>query len=120
MTVISCSPRVFEIENFLSDVEVDHILELGTGRKLFRSSVSGGSEDSTNTRTSKNTWVNRESSPIVDAVYRRAADLLGMDEGMFRYRGDEDVHLTSLVKNNDAITEELQLVHYDVGQEYVS
>ncbi|KAL7544378.1 hypothetical protein ACHAWF_007763 [Thalassiosira exigua] len=78
--------------------------------------------DSTrDTRTSLNTWVYREKDPIVDAVYRRAADLLRIDEALLRPRTKEEhdrkyPHLQSV----GSLAEALQLVHYDVGQEYTA
>lgn len=66
-------------------------------------------------RTSKNTWVARGSSPIIDAIYRRAADLLQIDESLMRKRSkDEDVDLGT----SAYIAEKLQLVHYAVGEKY--
>jgi len=128
LTVLSVAPRVFEIDHFLSPVEVDHILNLATGLTLAESTTSGNFDDSdtegakdykerTKTRTSKNTWLHREHSPIIDCVYRRAADLLRIDEALLRRRGvDEFPHLGS----QRSIAEALQLVHYDVGQEYTA
>ncbi len=58
LKVISCAPRAFEINNFLSETEVNHIMYLTTGMKLHRSTTAGankqivGEEDSTSsTRT---------------------------------------------------------------------
>jgi len=120
MTVLSVAPRAYEIRNFLSDEEVHHILELATGMKLSRSTTKAGTmgtgrtDDST--RTSLNSWIGRERSPIVDVVFRRAADLLQIDEACFRYRRDDE---KQLVEGSMApISERLQLVHYDVGQQY--
>ena len=46
---------------------------------------------------------------VVDAVYRRAADLLRIDEAMMRFRGDgEFPHLDT----QSSIAESLQLVRY--------
>ena len=121
MTVLSVSPRVFEIKNFLSEQECDHILELATGMKLSRSTTRAGSiasrSSSDDTRTSKNSWLSRQRSPIVDAIYRRAADLLQIDEAFLRYR--RDVNETRLVpETTEPISERLQLVHYAPGQQY--
>jgi prolyl 4-hydroxylase len=55
-------------------------------------------------------------SPIIDAVYRRAADVLRIDEALLRHRhetGEYD-HLST----TKPIGEELQLVHYSHQQEY--
>ena len=119
LTVLSCAPRVFEIKHFLSDVEVDHFFHLATGMKLQDSTVSGSFElgSKSSTRTSKNTWVNREHSPIIDAVYRRAADLLHIDEALLRRRSSDEYPDHGSSKS---IAEALQLVHYDVGQEYTA
>lgn len=103
---------MFEIPNFLSDVEANHVLQFSTGMKT--SVTNNGSLIFG--RTSKNTWVARESSPIVDAIYRRAADLLQIDEALMRKRSkDEKVDLET---TSAYITEKLQLVHYGVGEEY--
>lgn len=127
LKVISCAPRAFEITNFLSKTEVDHILYLTTGMKLHRSTTTGDTGAKTkadedrnrvrSTRTSQNTWVYRERDAIVDTIYRRAADLLRIDEALLRPRSkDEYPHLTK----RDSLAEALQLVHYEPGQEYTA
>lgn len=119
LTVLSCSPRVFEIKNFLSKTEVDHIMELATGMTLHTSTtkagVDGEAREDKATRTSKNTWVKRERSPIVDIVYRRAAALLNVDEALMRTR---NVNERPDFASKSSMAEQLQLVHYDVGQQY--
>jgi len=118
LTSISASPRAFEIENFLSEAEVNYILEAAGGMDLARSTVgSDGLGETATTRTSKNTWVNREESIIVDTLYRRAADLLRIDESLFRYRGEEEY---PDLPTKTSIAEPLQLVHYEPGQEYTA
>lgn len=93
LRALSVAPRVFEIPNFLSRVEIDHILMLAGGITLSRSSVgdvgagqSKSESKTTDTRTSHNAWVQRNRSPIIDAVYRRAGDLMRMDESLLRKR----------------------------------
>lgn len=119
LTVLSCEPRVFEIKNFLSEVEVDHILELATGMKLKRSMTQAGTSakqtTSETTRTSRNTWVPRQKSPVIDAIYRRAADLLQLDEALLRRRSEDEF---PDLNTKGSIAEDLQLVHYDVSQQY--
>jgi prolyl 4-hydroxylase len=130
LRVISVVPRTFQIDNFLSPIEVDHITELASGIKLSLS-ATGESEPGEKrvreeetvsnvkkTRTSYNSWVKRERSPIIDAIYRRAADLLRIDEALLRQREkgeipERDDHLTTLA-------EDLQLVNYKQTQEYTS
>lgn len=119
LKVLSCAPRAFEIRNFLSSVEVDHIIKLATGMDLKVSVTGDGptKTDDRKVRTSRNSWVAREESPIVDAIYRRAADLVNIDEALMRYRGDGEY---SGLGTDRSIAESLQLVHYGVGQEYTA
>ena len=125
LRVISCAPRAFEIENFLSASEVEHVLHLTSGLSLRRSTTSGGDDRDRGeeepaeetTRTSLNTWVYREKDAIVDAIYRRASDLLRIDEALLRRRSPDEY---PEMGNSDSLAEALQLVHYDVGQEYTA
>lgn len=121
MKVISCAPRVFEIKNFLSPVEVKHILDVAAGEDLSLSSTGIGTKDTVEddvrrTRTSYNSWLERERSPIIDSIYRRASDLLRIDEALLRHRTDGE---RPDVSTKSTIAESLQLVHYDPNQEYV-
>lgn len=118
MKVLSCSPRVYEIKDFLSKIEVDHIMKLATGMTLHTSTtkagVDGEAREDKTTRTSKNTWVHREKSPIIDIIYRRAADLLQVDESLMRVRHANE---RPDFPFRSSMAEQLQLVHYDVGQQ---
>ena len=133
MEAISCAPQVFRIDDFLSKVEVEHIIDLvkdgSRNITLSRSAVhpggvSGYSSDGdkvgneqadTTTRSSKNAWIEREATPIVDSIYRRAADLLGIDEALVRHRSDEE---HPELATDHSIAERMQLVHYAEGEQY--
>lgn len=121
MTVLSVAPRVLEIQNFLSKEEVAHILELATSVTLSQSTTrAGDAADATtndSTRTSQNSWIARQRTAIIDSIYRRAADLLQIDEACFRNRRDPK-ELELVANSTGPITERLQLVHYGVGQQY--
>ena len=56
-----------------------------------------------NTRTSRNTWVGRNGSSITETLYRRAADVLNVEEGLLHPHTN---------------AEEMQVVHYVNGQKY--
>lgn len=129
LKALSVAPRVFEIKNFLSQKEVDHILHIAGGIDLSESTTGdvgsnskGGTservERKTRVRTSKNSWVAREKSPIIDAIYRRAADLTRIDESLLRLRTRDENPET--MDNVASLAETLQLVHYDVTQEYTA
>lgn len=119
---MSCAPKVFEINDFLSEAEVDHIVDIANESNLAESStgqdgLSTRSEKKTRTRTSYNTWVARDTDQVIDAIYRRAADFMRMDESLFRIRDEGEI---PQMKSKASIAEQLQLVHYDVGQEYTA
>ena len=112
-TVLSCAPRVFEIRNFLSEAEASHLLQIAADMGLKQSRTSQGEQKD---RTSYNAWVPRRKSLIVDSVYRRAADLMQIDEALFRNRdGGEHPELDS----KNSIAEPLQAVHYTESQEFM-
>ncbi len=122
LTVLSCAPRIFEIRNFLSPQEVQHVLELAGGISLDKSRTGSNGDaetgqETTKTRTSRNSWIPREKSPIIDTIYRRAADLTRIDEGLLRERSTFE---HPELDHTDSLAETLQLVHYDVDQEYTS
>eukprot|EP01083_Nonionella_stella_P050693 134747_1 len=136
LTVLSTHPRVFEIKNFLSPVEVDHIVHMATGMKLSLSTTSGSdgrdARSDTRTRTSKNSWVNRSRSPIMDSIYARAADLMQIDEALLRQRNekeDNEHHFAKKGHNTShkhgaahrrSNAEDLQLVHYSRSEQYTA
>ena len=107
LEVISLQPRAFVIENFLSHFEADQIIQMSKN-KLKASTVGNGDAGgarSDGTRTSKNTWLSRESSPLLDTLFRRAADLLHVDE---------------VILHSDKNAEDMQVVNYVNGQKYDS
>jgi len=102
--VISESPRIFVIEDVLSEAEGQLVIDLAT-TKLVRSRAGGDGGMEDDTRTSRTAWLDRAEHPVLDTIYRRAADLLAVDEALLHS-----------VKN----AESMQVVHYDVGQEYMA
>jgi prolyl 4-hydroxylase len=120
LTVISVAPRIIQIDNFLSDVEVDHILDLAQRKTMHRSTTGMGSKDShvSDVRTSRTTWLPRFKSPIMNAIFRRGADVLKIDEALMRHRlSDENF---PGVPGTKPINEDLQIVHYGQGQQYTA
>ena len=120
LTALSCAPRVFEIQNFLSDIEIEHLLNLARQSDMHRSSVSAGERSGSNsqsdTRTSTNSWIPRESDIITDALYRRAADVLHMDEALLRWRRGSEI--PEFTESTISVAERLQCVHYEVNPRF--
>lgn len=133
METISCAPQVFKVDGFLSAVEVEHIIDIvkdgSRNITLTRSTVhpggvsnygddaekAGNEQMDAATRSSTNAWIEREADAILDSIYRRAADLLGIDESLLRHRSDEE---HPELATDHSIAERMQLVHYGEGEEY--
>ena len=95
------------------------LLDLAHQQHLDRSSTgsSGGEARISTVRTSRNTWLRRHGTPVLDAIYKRAADVLKIDEGLLRHRSPDE---RPDFPNRKPIAEDLQLVHYGVGQQYTA
>mmetsp|Transcript_873 Transcript_873/g.951 ORF Transcript_873/g.951 Transcript_873/m.951 type:complete len:463 (+) Transcript_873:89-1477(+) len=106
ITVISAKPKVLLIKNLLSKYEIDHIISKGV--KVVKGSMvgSGANGFASNTRTSENGWIKRKSSEILDKVYYRFGDVLGMTDEQLQ----DDTR--------GGIIENLQFVRYLKDQKY--
>jgi len=101
LKVLRTAPRVFQINGLLSEEEADHLVALGRN-KIIRSTTDGFESS---TRTSSNTWLQRESSEVTRRLFRRAGDLLKIPE----------LGSTAGNKYGNA----LQLVYYGPTQQYL-
>ena len=101
--VLSVTPKVLELrgDRFLSDFEVEHIKDVAT--PLLHRSVTGAGGYENKARTSSNAWVKRSMSDVLDWIFLRIADITNVDEA----------HLWDTIGS-----ESVQVVHYEVGQEY--
>jgi len=106
LEVLATEPRLFKIPHFLSESEVAYLVSVGA--KNVKRSLTGDWGGVSETRTSKNTWIERNSSPIIEKIFQRASDLLKIDEKV----------LTHGRQHDDGFAESLQLVHYDVDDKY--
>ena len=77
-------------------------------------SVRGAQRDPS-TRSSSNAWVDREVSPVVDTIYRRAADLMRIDEALLRNRDDDE---RTDFATHHSVAEPMQLLRYREGEQY--
>eukprot|EP01084_Bolivina_argentea_P110543 197343_1 len=100
--VIGLYPKMFKIMGSISDTEGDFVMNYARPA-LARSRAGQNGGMVTNTRTSFNTWIGRHVHPIIGTLYNRAADMLGIRRDQMRTN-----------------SEQLQVLHYDVGQEYSS
>ena len=107
LQVVSTSPRVFAIKNFMSLEEVDELVELGKTRgnlsgSMVGSSTMGGTVSDKEQRSSSTAWLAPDSAPLLKTIYARAADLLQVPSAV------DFVNYS----------EHMQLVHYAQKQHY--
>ena len=103
---VCAAPRIYLIEDFLAPFEVDAIVAQAAptlARSLVGTVSDGGSRES-HVRTSRNTWLRRNSSEVVATLYERAADALGISRSVFLPQANA--------------VEDLQVVHYAAGEAY--
>lgn len=105
LEVVSLAPRVFIVEKFLSHFEADSIIAIAnsTVKDSTVGSYDGGGVRTSETRTSRNTWISREKNALTETLSRRVADAINVDESLLR---------------RDRNVEDIQVVHYVNGQKY--
>ncbi|GAX13769.1 prolyl 4-hydroxylase [Fistulifera solaris] len=119
--VESVLPKVLTIPDFLSDHECEALIQLALHEGLRASTVVAGSQRTmmrdVSTRSSDNTWLERgnNATSLTDAIYRRAARLLRLDERLFQKPVDDEVPA-----HRHSIAESLQVVRYRAGEEYTA
>jgi hypothetical protein len=81
LEVISTAPKAFVIENFLSEFEVSEIISIADPQTRVSTvgNRDGGGTRTDSTRTSKNAWVGRRSSVVIESLFVRAEHLLKID-----------------------------------------
>jgi prolyl 4-hydroxylase len=110
LIVMSMSPRILKIPNFLSLPEVQHIMTMARNKGMSPSETLGQSQrhahtsssSSTKTRTSQTTWLSHDHSPMLHIIYQRAADVLQIPHDIFR----------------NVVAENLQVLYYSENAEY--
>jgi len=95
------SPRILEVQNFITEAEADIIIDLARARGLDQSStvprINEDYEYDPNVRTSTNTFLDYYSHPLLHTIAIRAGNLTGIPAHH---------------------SEDLQVVHYEPGQHY--
>ena len=125
MQVVSVTPRVLSIDDFLTAEECQALMHLAAAQGLQGSTLYAGGmaqqQRDLSTRSSTNAWLGRDTSQLTDRTYRRAAQLLHMKESLlqqpaFYHVDDEDEQDYT----QHAIAESLQVVRYQPGEEYTA
>jgi len=114
LQVVSVTPRVLVIDNFLSADDCQNIIRTSQEQGLEHSTLhSGATAKQTrdlSTRSSSNTWLPRDTNALTERVYEQAAQVMGLDPELFQKFHDSSAH-------HHSIAESLQVVRYKKGGE---
>lgn len=117
LEVVSVTPRVFTIRNFLSATKCDSLIQMAISNDLEASTVYAGSLAKQHrdiyTRSSTNTWLTRDTANVTEEIYRRAAHLINIDESLLQAPIDDDVDA-----HHHSIAESLQVIRYKAREQY--
>ena len=117
LEVVSVTPRVFVIDNFLSPEDCQAIVDISQAKGLQHSTLhSGATVKQTrdlSTRSSSSTWLPRDTNALTERVFQRTAQVMGLDPELFQKFHDSSPH-------HHSIAESLQVVRYKGnGEEYL-
>lgn len=115
LKVVSVTPRVFVIDNFLSPQDCKEIIRLGSEQGLAQSTLHNSATSrqtrDTSTRSSSNAWLPWDASTVTEKVYQRAAQVTKIDPELFQKFHESNAQ-------HHSIAESLQVVRYKKGEEY--
>lgn len=95
---LNIDPRVYTIDNFLSDAECTHLIARARTQEMQRAKVSGEKEGTfSDGRTNQNCWLNHDSDIGTKRIAERIAALVGLP---INY------------------SERFQVIKYGVGEQY--
>ena len=100
LTVVSQTPRVLVLENFLTDLERNKLIELAVPNLAQSTMGNGKGLNTGNTRTSKTAWLNQWDQNIVKHIGLRIMETMKVPLSMINE------------------SEVLQVVQYKTGQTY--
>lgn len=128
MEVVSVTPRVLSMDNFLTAEECQALMQLAEAQGLQGSTLySGGmaqQQRDLSTRSSTNAWLGRDTSALTDRIYRRTAQVLQMKEELLQqppfYFDDSDAEAPHHDYTQHSVAESLQVVRYQPGEEYTA
>uniref|UniRef100_A0A7S4C7A5 Fe2OG dioxygenase domain-containing protein n=1 Tax=Eutreptiella gymnastica TaxID=73025 RepID=A0A7S4C7A5_9EUGL len=97
---LSAEPLLFRIPGFLSANERQYIMDRAQGQLQASFTIAAGGETSDDYRKARNTWLSARTDPVLERIEHRVAHVCGLS-------------LSTVRKS-----EQLQVVHYTVGQHY--
>ena len=107
-------PRIYKISNFVNEVEAEHLVDISR-KKMHRSTVGDGVNARQDpTRTCSNTWLSMNHSEIVETVYYRIGDVLGIEQ----YKMSAEYTIQNAKGEVEGVASHMEVVHFGKGEHY--
>eukprot|EP01083_Nonionella_stella_P036814 100429_1 len=112
-------PRIYKISNFINEFEANHIIQISE-QYMHRSTVGDGRNQRQDpTRTCSNTWLSMNHTKVVETIYHRIGDVLGINKYKMNVKStinDKNGELEGVASHMEVIrfgTNEHYSRHYD-------
>merc|ERR1712154_425096 len=109
-TLSNSDPRIYKVSNFLSEYEANHIINKSRSRMKRSTTGNGLNKKRDPTRTSSNTWLAMNYTEVIQSIYHRIGDVLGIDP--YKMTVDASLH------SQDGVASHLEVVHFATNQQY--
>jgi len=107
-------PRIYRIPNFINQIEAEHIIKEAMPF-MHRSTVGNGRDKRQDpTRTCSNTWVSMNQTKVIENVYRRIGDVLGIPS----YKMDVGYTMPNKQGEVEGVASHMEVVHFGTGEHY--
>jgi len=107
-------PRVYKISNFIHPFEAKHIIEISQ-KYMERSTVGDGRNRRQDpTRTCTNTWLSMNHTRIVETLYHRIGDVLGIAKWKMNVK-------STVMDNNgnvEGVASHMEVIHFGTSEHY--
>jgi len=113
------SPRVYKIANFINEMEAEHIIKQSEPR-LRRSVIQTGDDEHDReirpdpTRTYSSVWLSMNHSVVIENIYRRIGDVLGVPN----WRMEVGYTLPNKRGEVEGVPSHMEVMHYGTGEYY--
>ena len=107
-------PQIYTVSNFISETEANHIIELSRPNMKRSTTGNGVNARVDPTRTCSNTWLPMNKSKIIETIYHRIGDVLGIEQ----YKMNVDSTVVDHSGNIEGVASHMEVVHFDTNEHY--
>ena len=107
-------PRIYKVSNFINEFEAKHIIQISKN-KMQRSTVGDGKNRRQDpTRTCTNTWLSMNHTKVVETIYYRIGDVLGIEQ----YKMSVTTSLMDDAGIVEGVASHMEVIHFGTDEHY--